>query len=103
VTDFPDIRRTLDVAGTTYRYFSLPAAEEVLGDLSRTPRSLRVLLENLLRHLNDPVAEMDALKAVAGGAGGGEINFRPVRILMQDFTGVPAVADLAAIPGASAR
>ena len=102
MTEFPDIRRTLDVAGTTYRYFSLPAAEEVLGDLSRTPRSLRVLLENLLRHLNDPVAEMDALKAVAGGIGGGEINFRPVRILMQDFTGVPAVADLAAMRDAMA-
>ena len=102
MTEFPDIRRTLDVAGTTYRYFSLPAAEEVLGDLSRTPRSLRVLLENLLRHLNDPVAEMDALKAVGGGIGGGEINFRPVRILMQDFTGVPAVADLAAMRDAMA-
>ena len=102
MTEFPDIRRTLDVAGTTYRYFSLPAAEEVLGDLSRIPRSLRVLLENLLRHLNDPVAEMDALKAVAGGIGGGEINFRPVRILMQDFTGVPAVADLAAMRDAMA-
>ena len=100
--EFPDIRRTLDVGGNTYRYFSLPAAEEVLGDLSRTPRSLRVLLENLLRHLNDPVAEMDALKAVAGAAGGGEIKFRPVRILMQDFTGVPAVADLAAMRDAMA-
>jgi aconitate hydratase len=97
VTDFPDIRRKFEVAGTEYIFFSLPAAEEVLGDLSRVPRSLRVLLENMLRHLNDPDAEMAALKAVAGGSAGAEINFRPVRILMQDFTGVPAVADLAAM------
>ncbi|MBT3395838.1 MAG: aconitate hydratase, partial [Alphaproteobacteria bacterium] len=97
MTDFPDIRRKFEVAGTEYIFFSLPAAEEVLGDLSRVPRSLRVLLENMLRHLNDPDAEMAALKAVAGGSAGAEINFRPVRILMQDFTGVPAVADLAAM------
>ena len=103
MTDFPDIRRKIDVAGTEYIYFSLPAAEEVLGDLSRVPRSLRVLLENLLRHLNDPDAEMATLKAVAGGGAGGEINFRPVRILMQDFTGVPAVADLAAMRDAMAE
>ena len=100
MTEFPDIRRSLDVAGTEYHYFSLPASEEVLGDLSRVPRSLRVLLENLLRHLEDPESELGDLKAVAGAASGGpsgEISFRPVRVLMQDFTGVPAVADLAAM------
>ncbi len=100
MTEFPDIRRSLNVAGTEYHYFSLPASEEVLGDLSRVPRSLRVLLENLLRHLQDPESELGGLKAVAGAASGGsegEISFRPVRVLMQDFTGVPAVADLAAM------
>ncbi|MBX3477456.1 MAG: aconitate hydratase AcnA [Brevundimonas sp.] len=96
-------RQDLSVGRKKYAYYSLPAAEEAgLAGISRLPRSMKVLLENLLRNEDGvSVAEAD-LKAVAAwienkGAVEHEIAFRPARVLMQDFTGVPAVVDLAAM------
>ena len=95
-------RRTLDVAGKSYDYFSFEAAEEALScDLSRLPYSLKVLLENLLRFEDGRTVSVDDIKALAARAQGRadvrEIAYRPARVLMQDFTGVPAVVDLAAM------
>jgi len=93
----------MTVGRKKYAYYSLPAAEEAgLTGISRLPRSMKVLLENLLRN-EDGVSVTEAdLKAVAAwvenkGAVEHEIAFRPARVLMQDFTGVPAVVDLAAM------
>ncbi|MDP2259293.1 MAG: aconitate hydratase AcnA [Caulobacter sp.] len=96
-------RRTLSVGGTSYVYYSLPAAEEAgLTGISRLPASMKVLLENLLRNENGGDTSERDLKAVAAwienkGSTEHEISFRPARVLMQDFTGVPAVVDLAAM------
>ncbi len=95
-------RRTLKVGVKAYDYFSLPAAEKAgLGDLSRLPCSLKVLLENLLRHEDGRSVKAADIKAVAkwlkNRKSDREIAFRPARVLMQDFTGVPAVVDLAAM------
>ena len=96
-------RRTLDVGGTKYDYFSFEAAEQAgLGDLSRLPYSMKVVLENLLRYEDGgATVSVDDVKAVASFAQTGkverEIQYRPARVLMQDFTGVPAVVDLAAM------
>ncbi|HET9019272.1 MAG TPA: aconitase family protein, partial [Acetobacteraceae bacterium] len=94
-------RRTLRVEGRDYAYFSLPEAGKTLGDISRLPVSLKVLLENVLRfedgqtyRVADAHAIADWVKAAASTK---EVPFRPARILMQDFTGVPAVVDLAAM------
>jgi len=95
-------RRTLDVNGKTYNYFSLKAAEEAgLGDVSKLPYSIKVLVENLLRFEDGRTVSTDDVKAAANWAsdakGGHEIAYSPARVLMQDFTGVPAVVDLAAM------
>ena len=95
-------RATLDAAGKSYVYFSLPAAAKALGeDVSRLPVSLKILLENVLRFENGGSYTVDDARAVAEWAKSGtsakEVPFRPARILMQDFTGVPAVVDLAAM------
>lgn len=96
-------RRTLEVNGKTYAYYALPAAQEAgVGDVSRLPFSMKVLLENLLRFEDGGhTVSVDDVKAVAnwgdGGAVNREIAYRPARVLMQDFTGVPAVVDLAAM------
>ncbi len=95
-------RRTLDVDGQHYEYFSLPAAAEALGrDLSRLPVSLKVLLEGVLRFENGGSYTVEDARAIAGWLDTAhserEVPFRPARILMQDFTGVPAVVDLAAM------
>ncbi|MDB5369903.1 MAG: aconitate hydratase 1, partial [Roseomonas sp.] len=94
-------RRSLAVDGKTYHYFSLPEAAKSIGDVTRLPFSLKVLLENVLRFedgrsyfVKDAQAIADWLKA---GKSDNEVPFRPARILMQDFTGVPAVVDLAAM------
>ena len=94
-------RRTLTVEGRDYQYFSLPEAAKTLGDIARLPVSLKVLLENVLRfedghtyHVADAQAVADWLKAASSTQ---EVPFKPARILMQDFTGVPAVVDLAAM------
>ncbi|WP_207886525.1 aconitate hydratase AcnA [Pseudomonas sp. 30_B] len=99
--------RTLEVAGKTYHYYSLPEAAKSLGDLGKLPMSLKVLLENLLRWEDDNTVTGDDLKALAGWlktrSSDREIQYRPARVLMQDFTGVPAVVDLAAMRDAMAR
>ncbi len=99
--DLSNVRRSLEVDGRRYAYFSLPAAEAGLGDLSRLPFSLKVLLENLLRRQDGRSVTPDDARAVAAWLGSGrsthEISFLPARVLMQDFTGVPAIVDLAAM------
>ena len=96
-------RKTLSVGGKTYTYFSLPDAEKNgLAGISRLPFSMKVLLENLLRHEDGRTVTKTDVEAVAAwlvdkGTAGKEIGFRPARVLMQDFTGVPAVVDLAAM------
>lgn len=95
-------RRQLKAAGKTYDYFSLAAlAETGLGDIARLPFSLKVLLENLLRHEDGRTVSSDDVANLAEWAKTGssdrEIAYRPARVLMQDFTGVPAVVDLAAM------
>jgi len=96
-------RRDLTVGDTTYAYYSLRAAEEAgLSGVSRLPISMKVLLENLLRNEDGDSVSGEDLKAIAAwlenkGAVEHEISFRPARVLMQDFTGVPAVVDLAAM------
>jgi aconitate hydratase len=94
-------RRTLTVQGKSYEYFSLPDAAKTLGDISRLPVSLKVLLENVLRFEDASSYTVDDAKAIAGWLQGAhsdkEVPFKPARILMQDFTGVPAVVDLAAM------
>ncbi len=98
-TDSLKTRRTLTVAGRDYDYFSLEAAG--LGDISRLPKSLKVLLENLLRHEDGGSVTVDDIKAMGAWLenrrSDREIAYRPARVLMQDFTGVPAVVDLAAM------
>lgn len=100
-------RRTLAVNGKEYDYYSIPAAEEKLGDLSRLPFSLRVLLENLLRNEDGrsvSVPDIEAFKDwLDKRQSTQEIAFRPARVLLQDFTGVPAVVDLAAMREALAK
>ncbi|MEM7570758.1 MAG: aconitase family protein, partial [Pseudomonadota bacterium] len=102
--DSLNTRRTLDVEGQSYAYYSLEAASETLGDVSRLPFSLKVLLENLLRFEDGRTVTTDDVKAVAAWlqtkSSKHEIAYRPARVLMQDFTGVPAVVDLAAMRAA---
>ena len=99
---------SLVVGPRTYRIFSLAALEQAeIGDVSRLPFSLKILLENLLRH-EDGVTVTPADIAAFGEwlatrSSTREIAFSPGRVLMQDFTGVPAVADLAALRDAVAR
>jgi aconitate hydratase len=94
-------RKTLDVEGRPYEYFSIPETAKQIGDVSRLPVSLKVLLENVLRFENGTSYTTQDAKAIAGwlekGSSSKEVPFRPARILMQDFTGVPAVVDLAAM------
>ena len=94
-------RATLTVGGKTYDYFSLPAAAKTLGDFSRLPVSLKVLLENVLRFEDGRSYTVDDAKSIVGwlenASSSKEVPFKPARILMQDFTGVPAVVDLAAM------
>ena len=98
---------TLKVDDKTYHYFSLPLAARSLGDLSRLPMSLKVLLENLLRWEDGKTVTAPDLKALAAWLkerrSDREIQYRPARVLMQDFTGVPAVVDLAAMRAAMAK
>jgi aconitate hydratase len=96
-------RRTLKVGSSDYVYFDLKEAEKNgLTGISRLPYSMKVLLENLLRNEDGRSVTREAIQAVAKwlddrGAAGVEIAYRPARVLMQDFTGVPAVVDLAAM------
>ena len=101
-------RKTLTVGTKTYEYFSLIAAEQNgLAGISRLPFSLKVLLENLLRFEDGRSVKADDIRAMADWlktkTSEREIAFRPARVLMQDFTGVPAVVDLAAMRDAMAH
>jgi aconitate hydratase len=94
--------RTLKVGSKTYAYYSLPVAEKNgLKGISRLPFSMKVLLENLLRNEDGRTVTKEDILAVAAWlkkrSSDREIAFRPARVLMQDFTGVPAVVDLAAM------
>jgi aconitate hydratase A / 2-methylisocitrate dehydratase len=99
--DSLNCKRTLTVNGNEYRYYSLEAAAAELGDVTRLPYSLKVLLENMLRFEDgDSVVTADARAIVdwqKEQRSSHEIAYRPARVLMQDFTGVPAVVDLAAM------
>ncbi len=92
---------TLDVKGKSYGYYSLKSEKvAALGDISRLPNSIKVLLENLLRHEDGVACTVDDIEALAKSAEHKttqEIAYHPARVLMQDFTGVPAVVDLAAM------
>jgi aconitate hydratase len=95
-------RETLNVGGKAYDYYSLAKASAKLGDVSRLPFSMKVLLENLLRFEDGVTVTTDDIKAVVDWqknpvASDSEIQYRPARVLMQDFTGVPCVVDLAAM------
>ena len=100
---------TLEVEGTQYRYYSLPKAIEAMGcaDLARLPFSLKILFENLLRHEDNVAVSKNDIRAFEGWAKNGrnphDISYSPSRVLMQDFTGVPAVADLAAMRDTMAK
>ena len=96
-------RKTLDVNGKTFSYYSIPEAQaKGMGDFSKIPAALKVVLENMLRFEDGNTVTVDDIKAFAdwaamGGKNPREIAYRPARVLMQDFTGVPAVVDLAAM------
>ncbi|KIC51098.1 aconitate hydratase AcnA [Tateyamaria sp. ANG-S1] len=101
--DTAKTRKTLTVGGQSIDYYSIPAATDAgLGDFANLPAALKVVLENMLRFEDGKTVSVDDIKAFAEwGAKGGknprEIAYRPARVLMQDFTGVPAVVDLAAM------
>ena len=100
-------RRTLTVEGKDYVYYSLPAAAEALGDIDRLPYSMKVLFENLLRFEDGQTVTRTDLEAmvqwVHDRRSDREIAYRPARVLMQDFTGVPCVVDLAAMRDAMTK
>ena len=98
---------TLDAGGQSYSYFSLSKAEAKLGDISRLPFSMKVLLENLLRFEDGKTVTVEDIQALVDWQqerkSDREIQYRPARVLMQDFTGVPCVVDLAAMRDAITR
>lgn len=100
-TDSLNTLKNITVDGKDYYYFSFKEAEPIVGDISRLPYSLKILLENLLRHENGRTVTVDDIKAIGkwlkDRTSTQEIAYRPSRVLMQDFTGVPAVVDLAAM------
>src|ERR1044071_7378637 len=104
--DSLNTRTTLEVGSNSYAYYSLAKAGETLGDVSRLPFSMKVLLENLLRFEDGETVTRKDLEAMAEWLKerrvNREIQYRPARVLMQDFTGVPAVVDLAAMRDAMA-
>ena len=101
--DSAGARKTLTVAGKSIAYYSIPAAQAAgLGDFAKLPAALKVVLENMLRFEDGKTVTTDDIRAFAdwatqGGKNPREIAYRPARVLMQDFTGVPAVVDLAAM------
>ena len=101
--DSAKTRKTLTVGGQSVAYYSIGAAEAAgLGDFSRLPAALKVVLENMLRFEDGKTVTLDDIRAFSdwaanGGRANRELAYRPARVLMQDFTGVPAVVDLAAM------
>ena len=98
---------TLDVRAKKYHYYSLPKAAQQLGNIDRLPKSMKVLLENLLRWQDGDSVSAEDIQALVDwqqdAHADREIAYRPARVLMQDFTGVPAVVDLAAMREAVKR
>ncbi|MGM0524655.1 MAG: aconitate hydratase AcnA [Pseudomonadota bacterium] len=96
-----DTLSTLDVKGKSYDYYSLPKAAKSLGNIDKLPASMKVLLENLLRNEDGETVTHDDLQAMVDWLKqkkiDREIQYRPARVLMQDFTGVPGIVDLAAM------
>jgi aconitate hydratase len=94
-------RSTLDVGGKRYAYYSIEKASAKIGDVSRLPFSMKVLLENLIRFEDGVTVTVEDIQALADWQkeqrSHREIQYRPARVLMQDFTGVPCVVDLAAM------
>ena len=99
--DTLNARTTLSAGGKSYDYFALKAAEQKYGDISRLPFSMKVLLENMLRFEDGVTVTGDDIQAIVDWQqerrSDREIQYRPARVLMQDFTGVPCVVDLAAM------
>ncbi len=101
--DSQKTRQSLSAGGQTVSYYSIPAAEAAgLGEFAKLPAALKVVLENMLRFEDGKTVSVDDIKAFSdwgkmGGKNPREIAYRPARVLMQDFTGVPAVVDLAAM------
>lgn len=98
-----DFQTTIKSGSTEYKVFSIKKAAEKFGfDESKLPYSSKVLLENMLRHLDGDIVKEDDIKNIVAGKAE-EIAYRPYRVLMQDFTGVPAVVDLAAMRDAMVK
>ena len=101
--DTAKARRSLRIGGKSYAYYSIPAAQAAgLGDFERLPAVLKFVLENMLRFEDGKTVTTEDIKAFGewaknGGRNPREIAYRPARVLLQDFTGVPAVVDLAAM------
>ena len=99
--------QTLTVGEKSYQIFNLPQAAQILGNIDQLPKSLKVLLENLLRIEEQKSVKVEHIQALVDWqktrSSDQEIQFRPARVLMQDFTGVPAVVDLAAMRAAMAQ
>ena len=104
MSKIPDTLNTLEVGSKTYHYYSLPQAAETLGSIDRLPKTLKILLENQLRFADDESVDQEDMQALvdwqAEGKSSREIGYRPARVLMQDFTGVPGVVDLASMRAA---
>ena len=102
--EMSDTLQTLSAGGTTYHYYSLPKAAAALGNIDRLPKTLKILLENQLRFAADPSVAREDMQALVdwqqAGRSNREIGYRPARVLMQDFTGVPGVVDLASMRAA---
>jgi len=102
-SDSAKTRRSLAAGGSEIAYYAIPAAEEAgLGQFAKLPAVLKVVLENMLRFEDGKTVTVDDIRAFSdwaaqGGKNPREIAYRPARVLMQDFTGVPAVVDLAAM------
>ncbi|ENW93790.1 aconitate hydratase AcnA [Acinetobacter sp. NIPH 298] len=99
--------QTLDVGSKKYQIFNLKRAAQTLGNIDHLPKSLKVLLENLLRFEDQESVKVEHIQALVDWqktrSSDQEIQYRPARVLMQDFTGVPAVVDLAAMRAAMAK
>ena len=94
-------KKILSIDEKDYTYYSLESASEYLGDISRLPYSLKILLENMLRFQDEQTVTSKDIEALAAWSktrtSTHEISFMPARVLMQDFTGVPSLVDLAAM------
>ena len=94
--------KTININGETYKYYSLLEAEKNgLKGISKLPKSLKVILENLLRHEDEKTVTKNQINEIKNWLknkkSSTEIAYRPARVLLQDYTGLPAVADLAAM------